>query len=116
MTESKPLLSDHTYNVLKKAVQITLPAAVTLYFGIAQVWDLPKTDEIMATLTGITTFLGVLLGVSTKSYNKSDVKFDGEIQAIDHAGVRTYSLVLKDEPENLDRKDSVLFKVSNEQA
>lgn len=62
-------LNDKVYDVLKWIVAIVLPAVATLYITLANVWGLPLADEIGATITAVTTFLGAVLAVSTKTYN-----------------------------------------------
>jgi len=65
-------LSNKTYDILKWVAQIFLPAAGTLYFALASIWGFPYAEQIVGTITAIDTFLGVLLGISTNSYNKAD--------------------------------------------
>lgn len=65
------MLPDKVYNVLKWIVMIVLPACATLYVLLANTWGFPYADEISATITGITTFLGAILGISSRSYKKS---------------------------------------------
>jgi len=72
------LLDDKVYQVLKRIVQIFLPALASLYFGLGQIWHFPMVEEVIGSITVITTFLGVALGVSAKAYNASDAKYDGE--------------------------------------
>lgn len=62
-------LNDNVYNVLKWVVAIVLPAVATLYITLANIWGLPLADEIGATITAVTTFLGAVLAISTKTYN-----------------------------------------------
>ena len=64
-------LSNKTYDILKYIAQIVLPALGALYFGLAKIWGLPYGTEIVGTIAVVDTFLGTLLGLSTKSYNKS---------------------------------------------
>lgn len=66
-------LNDKLYNVLKWVVMIALPAIATLYTALAAIWGWPMADAVSQTIAAITTFLGVLLGISTYSYNKSQV-------------------------------------------
>lgn len=63
-------MSDGVYDVLKFIAQILLPAIGTLYFALAQIWDLPLAEEIVGTITAIDAFLGALLGISTAQYHK----------------------------------------------
>lgn len=64
-------MSNKTYDVLKWIAQILLPAAGTLYFALAGIWNLPYAEGVVGTITAIDTFLGCLLGISTANYNKS---------------------------------------------
>lgn len=64
-------MNDKLYNILKWVVMIALPAIATLYTALAAIWGWPMADAVSQTIAAITTFLGVLLGISTYSYNKS---------------------------------------------
>ena len=63
-------MSNKMYDILKWIAQILLPALATLYFGIAKIWNLPYSEEIVGTITAVDLFLGALLGISTIQYNK----------------------------------------------
>ena len=65
-------LSNKTYDMLKWIAQYLLPALATLYFGLAGIWGLPYGEQVVGTITAIDTFLGVILGISTAQYNKSN--------------------------------------------
>lgn len=65
-------MNNKTYNVLKYIAQIALPACATLYFALAGIWGFPYGEEIVGTITAVDTFLGVLLGISSAKYNKSN--------------------------------------------
>lgn len=64
------ILTNQQYDILKWIAQILLPAIGTLYYGLAGIWSLPYAQEIVGSLTVIDTFIGVLLGISTNTYNK----------------------------------------------
>lgn len=64
-------MSNKVYNILKWIAMYLLPAAGTLYFALAGIWELPYGEQIVGTITAVDTFLGVLLGISTAQYNKS---------------------------------------------
>lgn len=64
------MLNERVYKVLKYIAQIALPAVGTLYFALAGIWGFPYGEEIVGTITAVDTFLGVLLGISTATYNK----------------------------------------------
>jgi hypothetical protein len=58
------------YDVLKWIVIIVLPAIGAAYTGLSQIWTLPYSSQIPATITVICTFLGAVLCISTAEYNK----------------------------------------------
>ena len=68
------LFSNKTYDIMKWIAQYLLPASGTLYFALASIWGLPYGEQIVGTITAVDTFLGVLLGISTINYNKSEDK------------------------------------------
>lgn len=113
-TESEPFqFSEGTYKRMKFAVQVLLPALSTLYFALGAIWDLPYIQEVIGTLAAVAAFLGVLVGLSAKNYSRSDHRFDGHIDIQETATGKVYSLVLKTEPEEIDQKDEVLFRVDH---
>ena len=63
-------LPDKVYNVLKWITCIVLPALGTLYFALSGFWGFPYAEQIVGTIAAVTTFLGVILGISTATYNK----------------------------------------------
>lgn len=65
-------MSNKTYDVLKWIAQYLLPAAGTLYFALAGIWNLPYGEQVVGTITAVDTFLGVILGISSAQYNKSE--------------------------------------------
>jgi hypothetical protein len=64
-------LSNTAYDLLKYTTTIVLPAIGALYFALSQIWGFPHAEQVVGTLAAVTTFLGVLIGVATASYNKS---------------------------------------------
>ena len=63
-------LSNELYDKLKWVAMILLPALSVLYLALAGLWDLPYPEQISGTIMAIDTFLGAVLGISTKNYNK----------------------------------------------
>lgn len=63
-------MSNETYDTLKEFAQVWLPALGTLYFALAQLWNLPFPAEIVGTITAVDAFLGAILHISTESYKK----------------------------------------------
>lgn len=68
------VMSDKTYNVCKWIAMYLLPACGTLYFALANIWGLPYGEEVVGSITAIDTFLGVILGISTNKYNKTQAE------------------------------------------
>ena len=66
-------MPDKVYDVLKAIAMIILPALGTLYFALAGLWGWPYAEQIVGTITAIDTFLGVILGISTMQYKKTQV-------------------------------------------
>ncbi len=64
------MLSDKVYNVLKFTAQYVLPAAASLYFGLAQIWGLPYAEQIVGSILALDAFLGAILGITVRAYNK----------------------------------------------
>ena len=65
------LLNNKVYNVLKWIAQYVLPGLGALYFALASIWGLPYGEQIVGTITAIDVFLGVILGISSNTYNKT---------------------------------------------
>jgi hypothetical protein len=61
-------MSNKLYDSLNATVKIVLPAVGTLYFTIASVWHLPYGEQVVGSIAGITTFLGVVLSVAKKAW------------------------------------------------
>ncbi len=105
------IFSDNTYAVGKK-LQVILPSVAALYFGVAVIWALPAALTVVGTLAGITTFLGLCLDISAKHYDASDVAYDGQLVVIiPEDGPKVFALELDGDPEELEHKKSITFKV-----
>ena len=65
-------MSNKTYDFLKWLAQLFLPAAATLYFALSSIWGLPYGEQIVGTITAVDAFLGVILGISSANYNKTN--------------------------------------------
>lgn len=107
-------MNDKVYDVLKRMVQIVLPAFGVFYMSIGAAWGLPGTKQVSDTILAVCTFIGVLLSISTRSYNKSDAKYDGALDITNNEdGSKIYSLNLNQDTSALDSKKNVNFKVNN---
>lgn len=68
------ILSNKMYDILKWIAMYLLPAMGTLYFALAGIWNFPYGEEVVGTITAIDTFLGVILGISSSNYSKTQTK------------------------------------------
>lgn len=65
------VLNNKVYDILKWVCLVVSPAVCTLLVTLNSLWNwgLP-VEAIVGTITAITTFAGVVLGISNMSYNK----------------------------------------------
>lgn len=108
-------ISNGLYDRLKFVAQILLPALGALYFALAQIWHLPKAEEVVGTITVVDTFLGVILGLSANTYVKSGADVDGSINVEDTRDKTNFTLAIDTAPEKLAQQDRVVLKVTNVQ-
>ena len=66
------MLSNKVYKILKWGLMIFIPALLTLIGTLGQIYGF-DTEKIVLTITAVSTFLGVITGISNYNYNK-----DGE--------------------------------------
>ena len=67
--QKDPFLSDKAYNVLKRLVQVYLPAVSALYFGLGQYWGFPEIEAVVGSIAVVSVFIGAVVGVNAKRYN-----------------------------------------------
>ena len=103
--------SSALYDILKQLALVILPALGTLYFALAQIWNLPYAEEIVGSIVAVDTFLGVVLHISKTQYNNSDERFDGTMRIVETADAKTFTLDLSQHPEALEKQTQVIFKV-----
>lgn len=115
-TPKTPLLSDKMYVILKFVAMILLPAVGSAYFALAQIWHLPKANEVNGTILVIDTLLGGILGLSTSQYNRSGVKYDGNLVVEEPAsGKQVYSLVIHSDVNKINEQKELVLKVVPQQ-
>lgn len=108
---SSMILPSKAYDVLKPLATTVLPAVATLYAALASVWHYGYTVEVVATITAVNAFLGVILGLSTKAYNNSDAPYDGNLDVSEDDASQIHTLEITTSPEQLKDQDQVVFKV-----
>jgi hypothetical protein len=107
------VFSDRVYEILKKLVQIILPAISSAYFGLASIWDLPEPEKVVGTIAILTTFLGVCLGISNKTYSALNVGEVGTLQVTeDQKGKMIFGLEMNGDPLDILDRNEVRFKVN----
>lgn len=108
------IINDKVYNIIKWFVVYFLPALGTLFFSISQLWGIPHADQVLGTITSVTIFLSMIMGLSSSSYKKAGTDMDGTM-LIDRSNPEkdVYLLQLKDEAIDLSNKDVIKFKVDN---
>lgn len=105
------ITNSKVYDILKALAILWLPALGTLYFTLAGIWDLPHPEQVVGTIVAVDTFLGVLLGLSQNAYKKEVVE-GGVMKVVEHEdGSKKFSLELEHDPEELENKKEVHFKV-----
>ena len=98
-------LSNKVYDILKWIAQILLPGLGTLYFAISGIWGLPYCEQVVGTLSAITVFIGMLLGLSAAKYpGDGTIKMQGA----------TYKTKLSIPMDKLIEKKNVILKVEDD--
>lgn len=114
--ESKPIMNDTTYERLRFLALVLLPALGTLYFGVAQIWGLPKADEVVGTIVVVDTFLGVLIRFARQKYEDSEAGVAGHIYLSEgqEPDAKTVGFDVTAGAKDLEGQKVVRFKVHEE--
>lgn|SRR5512134_1524802 len=62
------VLPGRVYDLVKLIALVLLPAAGSLYFGLAAIWGLPAGEQVVGTITLVDTFLGLVINKTGKNY------------------------------------------------
>lgn len=103
-------MNDKTYDILKRAALIIIPALATFVNAAGMVWGIPYTNEITATITAFGVFLGAALGVSSANYTPET---HGNLVVTKHDDVYADFAA---EPANLKDGDTIVLKVTKPEA
>lgn len=115
--EKTTVLTQSTYDFMKRFVQVILPAFSSLYFGLSQMYNLPGGEEVVGSCALLATFLGTVIGISSKRYNESGAANDGELVVTeDGGGASGFLLSLDGDPELLADKSRISFRVKRVQS
>ena len=63
--------SDNLYKIFKWGLIIFIPALITLLGTLGQIYNF-DTEKIVLTISAISTFIGVITGISNYNYNKGE--------------------------------------------
>lgn len=64
------ILSDKTYKVLKWGLLIFIPALLSLIITLGKIYNF-DTETITLTISAVSTFLGVITGISNYNYTNT---------------------------------------------
>lgn len=64
-------LNDRVYKIFKWGLIIFIPALITLIGTLGQIYGF-ETEKIVLTISAISTFLGVITGISNYNYKKGE--------------------------------------------
>ena len=106
-------MSNQTFDALKLIAMVILPTLGTLYFALAVIWGFGFGEQVVGTITAIDAALGVILGLSTREYNKtSSAPYEvGEmVKTTDENGAFGIRLVLNADPVEFTSKKVISFK------
>ncbi len=103
-----PFFSNAVYDKLKFVALILLPALGTLYFSVGA----PEADTVIRVIMAVDTFLGTVLGLSSRSYKReTEGQMIGFID-MEHTeeGLKG-NLQFPGDPHDIVKHDKVTFKV-----
>ena len=107
-------LSNRTYDIANWIVKIFLPAIITLYIALSQLWGFPHVEAVAGTLSAITVAGGTLLVKSNSDYKKQEVSTDGVlIFSTDDGTQPLVSIELDTLPADLYAKQTAMFRVDS---
>ena len=72
-------LNDKLYDILCWIGRIVIPSLAVLYTTLGDIWGLPYTSEVPATIMGLDVFLNALLGISSNAYYKEKANQNTEV-------------------------------------
>lgn len=115
MVETGFTINPKLYDFLKWMALVVLPGFAALYASLGPVWNFSFVPQVVATITAIDTFLGIVLGKAAK--NHAQQRTVGEVVVMqDPDGTpQGMKLVAYRDPLVLDEQDHVSFQVRREQ-
>jgi len=115
------LLSNKIYGILDPVTKVIIPGVGALYYALAGAWNLPNADPVVATCAAVATFLGLFLVFAERTYDKSQVKYDGAIyltegEAVDGRRMKDAQFGIRQDldAQTISGKKQLLMKVVNQ--
>ncbi len=107
------MLSDRAYAWGKSLTLRILPAAGAAYFSLAGLLEWHNGGTVAGVITIVCTFLGAVLGLSSKSYDASGVGTHGDVIITDQPDGARKAIFRPDvDPRDLpDEQDTVTYKI-----
>ena len=78
-------MSNKVYDIIRFLSEVLITAIGALYWALADTWNLPYGEQIVATCAALSTFLGVFVHWQRSVYNKQ-FKDQGEMNEEDESG------------------------------
>lgn len=105
-------LSDVGYKEIKKLVTLLFPGLSSLIFLASYIWTLSSAKFVIGLCAVCSLFCGFIMHISTKRYLDSEEFYDGRlVVSILKEGNKKYLLELAGDPEDLEQKKAIMFKV-----
>lgn len=103
------ILNDKIYNAFKTIITYILPELGTLYFALSEIWNLPYASQIVGTISAITAFLGMCIGISKHNYSPEN---NGVLQMDTTGDTDVYRFVIDESTlEDLKNKSSITLSI-----
>lgn len=107
-------LNSKVYDRLKFFALIVLPAFAAFYLGLGQVWEWPRTEEIVTSIALFDAFIGAILQISNHKYKNDSSRIDGFLTASgvdEDTGIPNLRLVVTTPPNELLVGHTALLKI-----
>lgn len=101
MTKKNQTLTNSWYDRLKFLSLVLLPGFAALYFGLGQIWNFPKIEEVVGSITVVDTTIGLALQNLTNKYYRNEQNFDGEVVVEPEDGGSKATVVWNEHPIDL---------------
>ena len=75
-------MSNNMYDTLKWIALIVLPALVTFVAALGEIWGIPYSAQVAATIAAADAFLGACLQVSSANYTEKS--YDDDADGVRH--------------------------------